>query len=128
MARLLAHSRDKDSDKKVDTDVLHASNMHLALAKEMLLHDVQSIGGLATCTALISTTLCNFGRALLLDASGTKFGRYDDMWRRLHGLVSQSHMYMTYMYMTRKFNISYINCTCFPENMCFLHSDIYICI
>ena len=57
VARLLAHSKDKDSDKKVDTDVLHASGTYLALAKEMRLHDVQPIDGLAACTALISTTL-----------------------------------------------------------------------
>ena len=85
VARLLAHSRDKDGDKKVDADVLHASAAYLSLAKEMRFYDVQPIDGLAACTALISTTLCNFGRALLLDASGTKFGSHDDMWRRLHG-------------------------------------------
>ena len=57
VARLLVHSRDKDSDKNVDTDVLHASSLYPALAKEMRLHDVQPIDGLAACTALISTTL-----------------------------------------------------------------------
>ena len=28
-------------------------------------------------------------------------------------------MHMTHMYMTSKFNISYINCQCFPENIVF---------
>jgi hypothetical protein len=84
IGRVITGGRRADKDGYSDPNALLQATGYQQLRREAVPFDTSPVDGLGAAEELIGSTVCGFGRALMLAASADKFTKVDSVWGRLY--------------------------------------------